>query len=137
MSNRVTREQARADLVCMTPGPCDDCGESFRSYMVTDEVWAAAGLEEFGALVCLPCLAERLGRAVAPTDLMHCAANSWLTEPEPKIAKGEFNKSGVDGYWLGLHWIDGCPPLPEWLAMHGFDPRPDYPEPRITKGEGP
>lgn len=37
-------------------------------YMVHDDVWAATGLEPHGGMLCLDCLAERLGRAVTFDD---------------------------------------------------------------------
>lgn len=74
----VSREQAIADRVCMTPGPCDGCGEPFRSYMVNDKIWRATGLPEFGALVCLPCLQERAGRKLTAADFIDAPANDWI-----------------------------------------------------------
>lgn len=78
-----TRAQAQRDQVCMTPGPCDDCGEPFRSYMATDEVWTSAGLPPYGALVCIPCLASRLGGDLTAADLLDCAANDWIADAGP------------------------------------------------------
>lgn len=74
-----TREQAIAGQICMTPGPCDDCGEAFRSCMVTDEVWRATGLPDHGALLCLPCLQARIGRELVAADFLDCEANAWFT----------------------------------------------------------
>lgn len=74
-----TREQAIAEQICMTPGPCDDCGEPFRSYMVVDTVWRATGLPDYGALVCLPCLQDRAGRELMAADLLDAPVNGWFT----------------------------------------------------------
>lgn len=74
-----SREQAIAEQVCMTPVPCDDCGEPFRSYMVTDEVWRAARLPDYGALVCLPCLQGRSGRELSAADFLDVSVNEWFT----------------------------------------------------------
>jgi hypothetical protein len=73
-----TREDAIGGRVCMTPGTCDDCREPFASYMVIDEVWRETGLPEYGALICLPCLEVRIGRAVRDGDLLDCPANDHL-----------------------------------------------------------
>lgn len=76
----IVRRQAVADRVCMTPGPCDDCGEHFRPYMVRDEVWRSTGLPEFGALICLPCLQARVGRELVADDLLDAPVNDWIAD---------------------------------------------------------
>lgn len=48
---------------------CSDCDvptAPFEVYMVTDEVWAAAGGS--GDYLCIGCLEERLGRPLVPDD---------------------------------------------------------------------
>lgn len=47
--------------------------------MVNDDVWHAAGLPDFGALVCLPCLQERVGRALSASDFPDYPVNDWFT----------------------------------------------------------
>ena len=37
-------------------------------YLVRDEVWAAAGMEPNGGMLCIPCLEHRLGRALTSSD---------------------------------------------------------------------
>lgn len=62
----------------MTPERCDDCAESFRGYMATDAVWCATGLPEYGALLCLPCLQDRVGRQLTSDDLLDAPVNGWF-----------------------------------------------------------
>lgn len=56
---------------------CHDCHyliqtdpQTFPSerYMVHDEVWAAADMDENGGELCVPCLETRLGRQLTPDD---------------------------------------------------------------------
>ena len=60
-----------------TPITCDDCGGVVQGYMVKDAVWAAAGLEPRG-LICLVCLADRLGRELRFGDFTPAPVNPWL-----------------------------------------------------------
>jgi hypothetical protein len=51
---------------------CVDCGlDTFKAdhyYMVGNELWAAAGMEPFGGMLCLHCLEERIGRKLVYED---------------------------------------------------------------------
>jgi hypothetical protein len=62
------------------PTPCADCGielipatphdiPDWQRYMVTDHVWAAAGMTPLGGWLCIDCLELRLGRPLVPDDL--------------------------------------------------------------------
>ena len=46
---------------------CVDCGvnthDADEYYMVHDELWAAAGMEPAGGMLCVGCLEQRLGCA--------------------------------------------------------------------------
>ena len=41
----------------------------WQRYMVTDDVWAAAGMTYLGGWLCIPCLEGRLGRPLTGADL--------------------------------------------------------------------
>lgn len=58
---------------------CIDCGKEPELYMVKNEVWASAGLQEFDGWVCLTCLSRRLDRPLAPSDFIDgLPANDFL-----------------------------------------------------------
>lgn len=83
--------------------PCKDCGTAttpctgkrgwrhagrWEHYMVTAEVWAAAGMpppkirmqyESDGDFLCIGCLEKRLGRILTPADF----SNVPINEPSP------------------------------------------------------
>lgn len=81
--------------------PCASCGVdttpmppepgTWHWYMVTDDVWEAAGMprgpgdsHDGRGFLCLPCLADRLGRPVTINDLLDAPINvmpSWLDAP--------------------------------------------------------
>jgi hypothetical protein len=44
-------------------------------YMVNDNLWKAAGMEEMGGCLCIGCLEERLGRRLRPDDFSDCLIN--------------------------------------------------------------
>lgn len=75
----IARDEAKRDRVCMTPTGCDRCGRDFRSYMVLDDVWCReAGMLEYGSLLCLPCLQERIGRQLTLVDFPDYPVNDWV-----------------------------------------------------------
>lgn len=52
---------------------CVDCGENVSdldeyAYMVSDAVWAAAGLEPNDGKLCIGCIEQRLGRTLVASD---------------------------------------------------------------------
>lgn len=50
---------------------CVDCDKDTGGgeyYMVSDEVWAASGLEPHGGMLCLRCLERRIGREINGDD---------------------------------------------------------------------
>jgi hypothetical protein len=54
-------------------GRCVDCGVNTLAadgeyYMVSDELWAAAGMGKPGGMLCLECLERRIGRPLAMED---------------------------------------------------------------------
>jgi hypothetical protein len=62
------------------PLPCHDCAtelmpdtppglQDWQWYMVHDHLWAAAGMDEDGGCLCIPCLERRLGRPLTGADL--------------------------------------------------------------------
>jgi hypothetical protein len=64
--------------------PCADCGAKTQRqepgarsewYMVHDEVWTAAGMEETGGYLCIGCLEKRLGRRLVPADFAPLSIN--------------------------------------------------------------
>lgn len=57
--------------------PCHDCRietlhleppRRSEFYMVTDEVWAAAGMGKVDGCLCIGCLEARIGRRLVPDD---------------------------------------------------------------------
>jgi hypothetical protein len=55
---------------------CVDCGDVRDYYMVSNEVWRAAGLQP-NQCCCCKCLSVRLGRPLKRADLTMCPANTW------------------------------------------------------------
>jgi hypothetical protein len=70
MLRMTTREQAIRDQCCMTP---------------VDATWHEAGLPAYGAVLCLPCLQDRLGRQITLRDLDDCEANAWISRCDADI----------------------------------------------------
>lgn len=66
--------------------PCTDCGVDTlpteggcaEYYMVTKEVWNAAGMGHVGYL-CIGCLEGRLGRQLCAADFTDCPLNDLTT----------------------------------------------------------
>jgi Protein of unknown function (DUF2695) len=55
---------------------CIDCGGDFDEYyMVEDAVWAAAGLEPEGGILCIGCLEKRIGRTLMRCDFSDAPTN--------------------------------------------------------------
>jgi hypothetical protein len=57
------------------PGPCFDCGTptcpdgaAWEYYMVTNDLWAASGMQHTGGYLCVGCLEGRIGRQLTPED---------------------------------------------------------------------
>lgn len=62
----------------------------WQRYMVTDEVWAAAGMEPAGGWLCIPCLEARLGRPLTgydfPADIpLNHPFRRWSTADTPRL----------------------------------------------------
>jgi hypothetical protein len=57
---------------------CMDCGANHDEdmYMVTDELWAQAGLEHHD-LCCKDCLSKRISRPIVESDYTNCPLNWW------------------------------------------------------------
>jgi hypothetical protein len=53
---------------------CQECGYKLDLFMVTDEVWAAAGLHPWD-ISCLACLERRLKRTLTIDDFPACSVN--------------------------------------------------------------
>lgn len=53
---------------------CVDCQEFAEEYIVHDEVWEKAKMEQEGGSLCLHCLEARLGRRIDLEDLKETAA---------------------------------------------------------------
>jgi hypothetical protein len=59
---------------------CVDCGKDVREgeyYMVSDELWAAAGMMPNGGMLCLFDLEERIGRWLTPADFTAVFPGAW------------------------------------------------------------
>lgn len=56
---------------CKDCGICTLCISEY--YMVTDEVWEAAGLDK--GMVCIACLEARIGKTLTATDFTDCPLN--------------------------------------------------------------
>jgi hypothetical protein len=66
---------------------CIDCDDHWDFYMVTDEVWAGAGLH-WSARCCVACLERRLKRPLTNGDFMVCPANrlAWAAAGKLSVA---------------------------------------------------
>ena len=60
-------------------GGCIDCGGNSDWFMVTDEVWEAAGLPSW-EFCCLACLERRLKRPLTIGGFTVCPLNLWFSQ---------------------------------------------------------
>jgi hypothetical protein len=58
-------------------------GRPGRWYRVHDELWAAAGMTEFGGFLCLDCLESRLGRPLTGADF----PTEWEINRPPRLPR--------------------------------------------------
>lgn len=62
---------------------CRDCGDLVQLYMVKDELWEQAVPDDphdMSIWICMPCLADRLGRPITVFDLNDAPCNEdWTT----------------------------------------------------------
>jgi hypothetical protein len=74
---------------------CSDCGTVTLSpepgvraewYTVHDEVWAAAGAEPHGVILCIGCLEARLGRWLGPDDFSGAPLNDLSVADSARYA---------------------------------------------------
>src|SRR5262249_2078594 len=56
----------RRRFCCIDCGKCTHCSGEY--YMVSNELWAASGIEPTGGMLCLTDLERRLGRALTTAD---------------------------------------------------------------------
>lgn len=69
------------------PMPCVDCTTDTAQrgvdeyFMVTDKVWAAAGIDRRGGMLCVGCLEARLGRRLTAADFTAVPVNDWRSGP--------------------------------------------------------
>jgi hypothetical protein len=69
----------------VTTTACVDCGietappdpRNAEQYMVTDELWAMAGMQPFGGHLCVGRLERRLGRTLTRADFTDAPVNTW------------------------------------------------------------
>jgi hypothetical protein len=69
MNRRKRHEEARCNDcgVITTPRPPED--GNWEWYMVTDEIWAEAGMSDYNSgFLCIGCLEQRLGRTLTRDD---------------------------------------------------------------------
>ena len=56
----------------ISPRKCDDCGKNLATnheyYMVKDDIWEEAGMENGTGDLCINCLEDRLGRELTYKD---------------------------------------------------------------------
>jgi len=64
----VEHERREHDPEIETRDRCVDCAENAGYYLVSNELWAASGLGPHHGMLCLPCLARRVGRPIAFDD---------------------------------------------------------------------
>jgi hypothetical protein len=79
------------------PIPCADCGvdvvplnplggRDWHRYMVTDQVWADAGMASLGGWLCIPCLETRLGRPLTGADFKPLPLNDpGIDDDAPRL----------------------------------------------------
>jgi len=62
---------------CADKFPCLDCDTPTggECYMVQNALWAAAGMEPEGGLLCIECLEKRLGRELTGVDFTDVPIN--------------------------------------------------------------
>lgn len=71
-----TRCEDFAMFGCKDCETCTLCIDEY--YMVTDEVWESAGLEN--GMVCIGCLEARVGRTLNANDFTDCVVNTDPTQ---------------------------------------------------------
>jgi hypothetical protein len=116
------------DAVCL----CRDCGTDtapctgkrgcrhagrWEYYMVTAEVWSAAGMpaptirgfgESDGDFLCVGCLETRLGRALVPGDFIKAPINEPSPRDTPRLASRKAGKAaGAQANLVGPERIAG------------------------------
>lgn len=68
---------------------CVDCGvnthDADEYYMVHDELWAAAGMEPAGGMLCVGCLEQRLGRRLTAADFTDAPVNHGSFFYSPRL----------------------------------------------------
>lgn len=76
------------------PALCHDCwadilpdGGQCQTYMVADQVWAAAGLHFGAGHLCVACLEIRLGRTLTFNDLTDCGLNVPDARDTPRLRR--------------------------------------------------
>ncbi len=76
MADRTRRQQRGIECVDCGIDTCPtEIGPRAESYMVYDEVWAAAGIAEDGGRLCIGCLEDRIGRQLSATDFTDVKLN--------------------------------------------------------------
>jgi hypothetical protein len=77
-----TKEEATArERELERRGHCIDCGVNTYAighyYMVSDDLWASAGMEPDGGMLCLDCLEKRIGRRLTYDDFTAIVPDAW------------------------------------------------------------
>ena len=75
---------------------CRDCDNDYDeySYMVHDHVWKAGGLPEYGGMLCVGCLEERIGRRLCRDDFKNASLNG-LTDQSLRL-QDRMNERGPE-----------------------------------------
>ncbi len=92
------RRSRRRDRWHWPPAPCADCAvellpdtllgvRDWQRLMVTDDVWAAAGMDPLGGWLCIPCLEGRLGRPLVGANLEAVPLNDSDLDDTPRLAE--------------------------------------------------
>lgn len=74
---------------------CKDCGIDTKNdlkdfYMVKDQLWKEFGVGK--GMLCIDCFEKRLGRKLAPSDLMFCFVNTMVNPYTIEIFTRESKK---------------------------------------------
>jgi hypothetical protein len=118
-----SREGRLVTAECVPSCPCGDCGLEtypFELYMVTDDVWRAAGAPD-GDL-CVGCLEDRLDRCLERDDFQPLPLNDdrEVDSVRLRVRKGS-GRQTLELYGFGRHAVELGADIDEVADRLGLD----------------
>lgn len=91
MIDRPTDEELHKMFDCVDCGKNTDDHDEY--YMVHDEVWRKeARMTDFGGMLCISCLEERIGRRLTQVDFTNYPVNTLMFTPKSDLL---LNRLGI------------------------------------------